>query len=111
MPLSVETTADFDQEVKQLQKRYRRIGEDLRDLIADILESGYRGDRLPHTGAAVYKLRARNRSAQRGKSGGFRILYTPQGAEMMLFIHIYSKSDKAGVTAGEVRRILRDLNV
>lgn len=111
MPVTVETTADFDQDVKQLKKRYRRILEDLRDLIVEVTESDYRGDRLPSTGSEVYKLRARNRSARRGKSGGFRVLYTPRDKDVLLFIHIYSKSDKASVTAGEIRKLIRDLNV
>ncbi len=111
MPVTVETTADFDQDVKQLKKRYRRILDDLRDLVAEVMDSGYRGDRLSGTGSEVYKLRARNSSARRGKSGGFRVLYIPQDADTLLFIHIYSKSDKAGISSGEVRRILRNLNI
>ncbi len=111
MPLKVETTADFDQEVKQLNKRFRRIGEDLRDLIAEMSEMGYRGARVSHTGYEVYKVRVRSRSAQRGKSGGFRVLYVRQDDDTLLFIHIYSKSDKAGTSPSELRRILRDINV
>ncbi len=55
MPVTVETTADFDQDVKQLKKRFRRILDDLRDLVAEVMDSGYRGDRLSGTGSEVYK--------------------------------------------------------
>jgi len=59
------------------------------------LESGeILGDRMREFGIEMYKARLPNRSARRGKRGGFRLLYVLHGEDAATFLHIYSKSDK-----------------
>ena len=110
MPLVIDTTSEFDRDVKKLKKRYRRIEEDLRNLLHEMENLNYRGRFVAGFGQAVYKVRLTNRSARRGKSGGFRVIYQRIDDDEFLFLHIYSKSDKSDVSEGEISRMLSDLD-
>jgi hypothetical protein len=55
----------------------------------------------------VYKVRAANSNARKGKSGGYRIIYQLKPTEeAVVLITIYSKSEQADVAAAEIRRII-----
>ncbi|QXD17219.1 type II toxin-antitoxin system RelE/ParE family toxin [Rhodocaloribacter litoris] len=49
----------------------------------------------------------RNSDAQRGKSGGYRMLYYLKTPERIILVTIYSKTEQGDITAEEVRRIIR----
>ncbi len=110
MSIEIVTTSDFDRDVTQLRRRFRRINQDIKAMIDEIVDSGYRGARMSGYGKALYKVCLTNRFARRGKSGGFRAIYHPLDDHNCLFFHIYSKSDKGDVGASEMRKLLRDLN-
>jgi hypothetical protein len=54
----------------------------------------------------LFKVRVKNSDAQRGKSGGYRIIYYLKTATQIILVTIYSKSDKSDITAAEVREII-----
>lgn len=54
----------------------------------------------------LFKVRVRNSDAQRGKSGGYRIIYYLKTDTQILLVTLYSKSDQAEITANEVREII-----
>ena len=72
-------------------------------------KAGYRGLRMSGFGKTVYKVRLSNRSANRGKSGGFRAIYCLVEKEQRVFIHITSKTDKNDASPGEIIERLRDI--
>ena len=73
------------------------------------IESGeILGDRMREFGLELYKARLPNRSARRGKRGGFRLLYVLHGEEMATFLHIYSKSDNNDASRRKMGGFLRD---
>ena len=109
IPFQIKFSRDFVKDVRQLRKRYPRIEEDIDSLLADMEDTGYRGERLTDIGDVLYKVRLTNRSARRGKSGGFRALYLLEQDQSFVFIHIYSKTDKNDVSASEIRTMLRNL--
>ncbi len=109
MPIEFAFSRGFLKNVKQLRKRYRLIADDIEELLAEMESRDYRGDFMLDVSDGVFKVRLTNRSAQRGKSGGFRALYLRKEDDHFVFIHIYSKTDKNDVTASEIRSILRDL--
>ena len=110
MPLVFRTTRDFDRDIKRLKKRFRRIEEDLGDLVAEMRNNHIRGDFLPGYGLPIYKVRAANRSAGRGKRGGFRIVYYLQSRDFIIFLHIYSKSDQEDARKSEIWRRLGNID-
>ena len=108
MPIEFAFSRGFLKNVKQLRKRYRLIADDIEELLSEMESKDYRGDLMLDVGDGVFKVRLTNRSAQRGKSGGFRALYLRKEDDHFVFIHIYSKTDKNDVTASEIRSMLRD---
>ena len=64
------------------------------------------GDQIRRTGFSVFKVRIRNRDAQRGKSGGYRMIYYLKTPDRVILVTIYSKTDQGDVTAAEIRQIL-----
>lgn len=99
----------FLKDVTSLRKRYRRILEDIDALEEEMRHHDYRGVLLSGLGAPVYKIRLANRSARRGKSGGFRVIYQLFDEDTIMFVHIYSKSDKDQASPGEIWRMIRNI--
>ena len=98
----------FTQDFKYLRKRYRRIENDLRPLL-DLLRRGDTpGDQMMSVGHAVYKARLPNRDAQRGKSGGYRVVYYLQTADQIVMLTMYSKSEQSDIPADAIRRIIQE---
>jgi mRNA-degrading endonuclease RelE of RelBE toxin-antitoxin system len=96
----------FAAEIRQLAKRYRRIRLDIQPVI-DQLEAGeLPGDQIPGMDYTLFKVRVKNSDAQRGKSGGYRVIYYLKTATQILLVTIYSKSDKSDITAVEVQEII-----
>ena len=109
MPVTFKFSREFLKDVRKLHKRYRFIEEDIDSLKEEMRINQYRGVLVPRWGSNVYKARLTNRSARRGKSGGFRAVYVLQDGSIVLFMHIYSKSDKDDASSNEIQRLLRDL--
>ena len=108
MSIAFTYSKGFVRDFKQLRKRYPRIQDDWDSLRAEINESDYRGQRLQGIGGAIFKVRLTNRSARRGKSGGFRAIYELVAPLQLRFLHIYSKSDKDDVSDRELSRMLAE---
>jgi mRNA-degrading endonuclease RelE of RelBE toxin-antitoxin system len=106
-PIQVTTTTEFDAAIRQLAKRYRRIRIDIKPIIEQLEAGELPGDQIPNIGYTIFKVRVRNSSAQRGKSGGYRIIYYLKTADQILLITIYSKSDQADIAATEIREIIQ----
>ena len=81
-PLVVITAPDFDRDVKRLRKKYRLIRADIQDLLNDFERLGIHGDRIVGFDRDVRKVRLTNRTASRGKSGGFHALYVVEDISM-----------------------------
>ena len=72
--------------------------------------SDYRGALMSGYGRALYKLRLTNRSASRGKSGGFRAIYLRDREGRFVFVHIYSKTDQNDASASEILERVKDID-
>ena len=60
---------------------------------------------MPGVGYAVYKVRLPNRAAQRGKSGGFRVIYYVQIEDLVTLLTIYSKTEEIDVSLREIQQL------
>jgi len=65
------------------------------------------GDQITGIGATVFKVRAANRDAQRGLSGGYRIIYYLQTQEDIVLLTIYSKTEQGDISPQELQAILQ----
>jgi mRNA-degrading endonuclease RelE of RelBE toxin-antitoxin system len=77
------------------------------DLLSDQLERGETpGDRIQGLLYRVYKVRLRNSDAQRGKSGGYRIIYYLETEQQTVLLTIYSKTDQSDLPTEFIQRII-----
>ena len=110
MPMRFIFSRGFLKDVRQLRKRFRLIEDDIDFLQAEMRQQGYRGVLLSGYEASIFKVRLANRSARRGKSGGFRAIYRLVDEDTILFIHVYSKTDQDDASADVILERIRDFN-
>jgi mRNA-degrading endonuclease RelE of RelBE toxin-antitoxin system len=104
-------SARFASDFKKLRKRYRNIDSDVRPLTERLKAGETPGDQIAGTGYTVYKVRLSNSDAQRGKSGGYRVIYYLQLADHVILLTIYSKSDQTDIPADTIHRLIEDLEL
>lgn len=108
-PVTVVTTPNFRKQLKRLRKKYQQVEDSITPFI-DRLEKGETpGDQVSGVGYTVYKVRLRNKGAQRGKSGGFRVIYYLQTISFVVLITIYAKSEQDDVSDERLRKLIEDL--
>lgn len=107
-PLQLNYSAAFLKQLKRLAKKYRRIEKDLRPVLDEIQAGQTPGDQIQGTGYTVYKVRVANSDAQRGTSGGYRMIYYVQTADSRLLLAIYSKSEQSDIPADNIKHIIEE---
>ena len=105
--VEVEFTPEFKRNIRRLARKYRRIRSDVAPVISQIEQGETPGDQIQRTGYTVFKVRIRNSDAQRGKSGGYRMLYYLKTPERVILVTIYSKTEQGDITAEEIRQIIQ----
>ena len=65
---------------------------------------------MRRVGRNVYKVRLPNRSARRGKSGGFRVIYQERDGVLVLLLLIYSKTERADIPDEAIRRVIAEFD-
>lgn len=108
--VSVGTSLEFQRNIRTLKKRYRNIGKDIRPTLEQIQAGQLPGDQITGTSFVVYKVRARNRDIQKGKSAGYRIIYQVKSRDSIMLIAIYSKSDRAGMSIQAIKKIIAEIS-
>lgn len=104
--IQVELSRRFRKDVKHLRKKYPHVREDVQGFI-DRLEAGETpGNQVQHIHYTVYKVRLINSDVQRGKSGGYRVVYYIKTAERILLITIYTKSEVSDISDEMIRSII-----
>ena len=108
MPTRINTSPRFDREFKRLVRKYPRLSEEVQVLFDQLKVDERPGDKIPNVGYDVYKVRLQNRSAGRGKSGGFRAIYYIQVANQVILLTLYSKFYQQDISPDEIRRVIID---
>ena len=107
MPTRVNIPRDFQKQIRHLRRKYPSVSAEVRDLVFRLQAGERPGDEVPDVGyAGVYKERLRNRSAQRGKQGGFRVIYYAQLVDLVFLLLIYSKTEVDNISAHEIKVVL-----
>lgn len=79
------------------KKHFKKILDDIGLILPDLEAGNLVGDRLEGfdlpEGAALYKVRIANTSANVGKSNGFRLIYYVAIEDKIYLLTIYSKKD------------------
>jgi mRNA-degrading endonuclease RelE of RelBE toxin-antitoxin system len=101
---------EFLRNLKDLRKKYRHIEDDVEDFAQSIKNGETPGDRLQGTGDYVmYKARVASRDMQRGKSGGFRVIYYLQTEDKTIAITIYAKTERADISTADLMELIEDV--
>jgi len=97
---------EFKTRLRTLLKRYRSIRTDIQPLLNELQSGNFIGDQIPGTGYTVFKVRLKNSDIQKGKSGGYRVIYQLRGDTYILLVVIYSKSDQDDIPANQICDII-----
>ena len=109
MSFSVVLSHSFKRSIKRLAKRYPRAKDDLRTALKALTDVPTLGVLIPG-GSGTRKLRVRSTDLARGKSGGFRLIYTVDyEAERLYPLLVYAKTQQADIARRELQRLLHDL--
>ena len=106
---TIEYTAEFKRNLRQLAKKYRRIKNDLQELLDKLAKGNKPGDQIKGVVYEVFKARVRNTDSSRGKSGGYRVIYQCKDQQIIL-ITIYSKSEQQDIEPSEIQQIILDFD-
>ncbi|MBD2485805.1 type II toxin-antitoxin system RelE/ParE family toxin [Planktothrix sp. FACHB-1365] len=106
--IQVEVSPTFKRNIRTLAKKYRSIRNDIQPIIEQLERGELPGDQIPEVGYAVFKLRVRNSDIQKGKSGGYRLIYYIKTATAIILLTIYAKSEQVDIAADDIRSIIRE---
>jgi len=97
----------FENDVKKLYKKYKKIKSDLKNLSNQLKENPTLGTPL---GNDCYKIRLANSSIPTGKRGGFRVITLIKIIQnKIILLTIYSKTEKENITDDELEKLLQNL--
>ena len=81
---------------------------DLNPLLDQLQQGETPGDRIPGLAYRVYKVRVRNSDAQRGKRGGYRVVYYLETEDKTVVLAIYSKTDQSDLPTEVIKHIIEE---
>jgi mRNA-degrading endonuclease RelE of RelBE toxin-antitoxin system len=97
-PIQIALTPRFKRDLRELAKRYRSIRSDIQPLIEQLQAGQTPGDRIAGVKYQVFKVRLQNTNIQKGKSGGYRVIYYLKTEQNIILTTIYSKSDFSDIS-------------
>ncbi|MBW4518884.1 MAG: type II toxin-antitoxin system RelE/ParE family toxin [Scytolyngbya sp. HA4215-MV1] len=104
--IQIDLTPHFQRDLRNLAKRYRQIRSNLQPLIDQLQAGELPGDRIAGVTYTVFKVRLKNSNVQKGKSGGYRVIYYVKTVASIILATIYSKSDLTDVDAAAIEAII-----
>ncbi|TRV43348.1 MAG: type II toxin-antitoxin system RelE/ParE family toxin [Microcystis panniformis Mp_MB_F_20051200_S9] len=106
--IQVLASTTFKRNLRTLAKKYRSIRDDIQPMIEQLEQGELPGDQIPSIGYTVFKLRVRNSDIQKGKSGGYRLIYYVKTATAIILLTIYTTSEQVDMTVKDIQSIIRD---
>jgi mRNA-degrading endonuclease RelE of RelBE toxin-antitoxin system len=101
-------TPEFKRNLRQLARKYRPTKSDMQPIIEDLIQGRTPGDQIQGIRYEVFKVRAKNSDAAKGKSGGYRIVYHRPSSGPIVLITIYSKTEQSDITPAEMKRVISE---
>ena len=111
LPFNIQFATEFKRRLKRLSKRYRNVKADLSPVIEQLKAGELLGDQISGIDSVVMKVRVKNSDIQKGKSGGYRLIYWCSSDELIVLVNIYSKSDQSNIDTAEIYRIITQFKV
>jgi mRNA-degrading endonuclease RelE of RelBE toxin-antitoxin system len=109
MPTEVRYSPVFRKRYNSLAEKYPALESEYEKLLVALENDERPGDKIPRIGHDAYKVRLKNPSARKGKSGGFRVIYYVRLAGRVYLLLVYSKSDESDISSETIRKIIKDI--
>ncbi|RYG71392.1 hypothetical protein EU245_14315 [Lentibacillus lipolyticus] len=107
----VDPTTRFERELRKLTRKYPKVVDEVEGLIDELENGNLVGEDIPGLDIPnnkVFKTRLDNPDANKGKRGGFRLIYYLVTSDNDIFLlTMYSKSNKENITDDEIIKIIR----
>ncbi|EKD46987.1 MAG: hypothetical protein ACD_66C00268G0004 [uncultured bacterium] len=108
MKYNVFITDYFSKKIRSYTRKYRRIFADCKDFITVLENNPQTGDKLKGCIGPVFKARLASRDMNKGKSGGFRVIYLVRENDHSVFLlTLYPKNEQANICVNQVNGILK----
>lgn len=105
MNLKIVKLDPFVHSVKRLYKKYKKLPQDLEELLIELNNNPKVGIDL---GNHCYKMRLANSSIPTGKSGGFRVVYYYyNGKDELFLVTMFSKRDMESISDKKIRELTK----
>lgn len=102
--MQIKTTQEFQKSFINLSKKDKFLISEMRELQNELLKSHNLGINL---GGNTFKIRLQNKSNNKGKSGGYRIITYTKLEDTILLVYIYSKSDLENISDNKINEIIK----
>jgi mRNA-degrading endonuclease RelE of RelBE toxin-antitoxin system len=102
----VQYSSVFKRNIRTLVKKYRSIRSDIEPIIQQLEQGELLGDQISGIGYTVFKIRIKNSDNQKGKSGGYRLIYYVKTVTGIILLTIYAKSEQVDILAEDIRNII-----
>ena len=106
--IQVSASPTFNRNLRALAKKYRSIRDDIQPIIEQIEQGELPGDKIPGITYTVFKLRVRNSDTQKGKSGGYRLIYYLKTITGIILLTIYTKSEQVDIAVKDIQGMIAD---
>jgi mRNA-degrading endonuclease RelE of RelBE toxin-antitoxin system len=99
----------FQKELKRLARKFPAVLKEVETLSQALEDDQRPGDKIPNIAFyEAYKVRLKNSSAKKGKSGGFRVIYYVYIADTVVLLTIYSKSEQDNISSEAIQSLIDD---
>ena len=105
MNYKINYVSSFEKDLKKLSKKYKSIKKDYENLLKILSTNDPHQIGTP-IGKNCYKLRLKNSDNQKGKSGGYRVIYFYIENDAVTLLAIYSKSEIENIDENEIEKRL-----
>jgi hypothetical protein len=106
--MTIQTTAWFDKQLKQLAKKHKSMLADYRGLLESLEKDPTQGTSL---GRGAFKIRLSITSKGQGKSGGSRVItYFRDEFDTLYLLDIYDKSEKGNISDKDLNYFIDEIN-
>lgn len=103
--MKINNTSNFKKSFKKLFKKDKHLLSQYEQLIDDLKTNPNLGTHIKN---GVYKIRLQNKSSNKGKSGGYRVITYTKIQDTVLLVDIYSKRDMANLKENIIDEIIEN---
>jgi len=100
----IEVLNAFKKEFKNLLKKDKFLIDEYESLISQLQTNPYLGTSI---GDSRYKIRLKNSSNNKGKSGGYRVITYTKIEDTIVLVYIYSKNNIENVSTEKIDTIIK----